>query len=57
MLNVATKTQADSAKWMKTNLQTVAVENEKIKGETVSLKETMEKRKNTIVQQLLKEIE
>lgn len=57
LLNVASKTQIDSATWMKTNLQTVTNEDEKIKRETQALKEKMDMRKNTIVHQLLSEID
>jgi len=49
LLSVASKTQIDSAAWMKSNLQTVTNEDEKIKRETQALKEKMDMRKNTIV--------
>jgi len=57
LLNVATKTQTDSAAWMKTNLATVTNEDERIRRETQALKEKMDMRKNTIVHQLLSEID
>lgn len=56
-LTVAQKTQQDSAQWMTSNLKTVKNENEQIKKETHLLKDKMEMRKNTIVQQLLADIE
>ena len=57
LLNVATKTQTDSAAWMKANLSTVTNEDERIRRETQALKEKMDMRKNTIVHQLLSEID
>lgn len=57
LLAIANKTQVDSAQWMTSNLKTVSTEDDKIKKETQALKDKMEHRKNTIVQQLLSEID
>ena len=57
LLNIANKTQVDSASWINGNLKTVSTEDDKIKKETQALKDKMEHRKTTIVQQLLSEIE
>ena len=50
LLNVANKTQVDSAVWISQNLKTVQTEDDRIKKETQALRDKMEKRKNTIVQ-------
>lgn len=57
LLAIASKTQIDSAQWMTSNLKTVTTEDDKIKKETQALKDKMEHRKSTIVQQLLSEID
>ena len=57
LLNIANKTQVDSATWINGNLKTVNTEDDKIRKETQALKDKMEHRKTTIVQQLLAEIE
>lgn len=57
LLNIASKTQVDSANWMTSNLKTVTTEDDKIKKETQALKDKMDHRKTTIVQQLLSEID
>jgi capsule polysaccharide export protein KpsE/RkpR len=57
LLNIASKTQVDSANWISQNLNTVGTEDDRIRKETQALRDKMEKRKNTIVKQLLTEIE
>lgn len=57
LLNVATKTQVDSATWISQNLNSVTTEDDRIKKETQALRDKMDKRRNTIVKQLLTEIE
>ena len=47
----------DSAVWISQNLNTVSLEDDKIRKETQTLKDKMDKRKNTIVKQLMSEIE
>ena len=57
LLAIASKTQVDSAQWMASNTKTVTTEDDKIKKETQALKDKMDHRKTTIVQQLLSEID
>ena len=57
LLAIANKTQVDSAQWMSSNMKTVTTEDDKIKKETQALKDKMDHRKTTIVQQLLSEID
>ena len=57
LLTIASKTQQESAHWMGSNMKTVTTEDDKIKKETQALKDEMEHRKTTIVQQLLSEID
>ena len=57
LLNTATKTQSESHVWITSHLKTVANEDDKVRKETTTLKDKMEHRKTTIVQQLLSDID
>ena len=49
LLNIANKTQVDSAVWISQNIKTVTTEDDRIKKETQALRDKMDKRRNTIV--------
>ena len=57
LLNVAVQSQKESEVWMDHNLKVVEMEDSRVQQEAKSLKDKMNHRKNTIVEQLLQDIE